>query len=233
MGLSSRLLAQSNGSVVISQIYGGGGNNGATWKYDFVELYNRSSSTVDISSWALQYSLTNNKPWRTVALNGTLQSGQYYLVQLASNDLTNGQDLPAYDSSRGINIGTGTGRLALTRSTIALSGEFPGGIGDEIEDFVGFGEASLSYEGSGNAVSPNLTESIYRLGNGTIDTGDNFDDFMLMAAAPRNTSSPFFVPTPEPVTIGSMALISLLVGSFASRRLGQRGTPARRSAAQP
>ncbi|MFO0935106.1 MAG: lamin tail domain-containing protein [Gemmataceae bacterium] len=232
MGLSSRLLAQSNGSIVISQIYASGGYNGATWKYDFVELFNRSASTVDISTWALQYSSTNNKPWRAVALNGRLQSGQYYLVQFGSFNPEQGQDLPAYDSNQGIDISASTCRFAVTSSMTTLSGEFSGGIGDEIEDFVSYGKMSQSYEGSGNAVSPNLTESIYRLGSGTIDTGDNFADFNLMAAAPRNTFSPFFVPTPEPGTVGSLVLISLVAGSFARRCLGQRGTPACRSTSQ-
>jgi hypothetical protein len=30
----------SGGSVVISQVYGGGGNSGATFKNDFIERYN-------------------------------------------------------------------------------------------------------------------------------------------------------------------------------------------------
>ena len=49
--LSSTLLAVAVGSapdvaalstdVVISQVYGGGGNNSATFTHDFVELFNR------------------------------------------------------------------------------------------------------------------------------------------------------------------------------------------------
>src|SRR5204863_6052271 len=33
--------------IVISQIYGGGGNSGATFKNDFVELYNPTASPVN------------------------------------------------------------------------------------------------------------------------------------------------------------------------------------------
>jgi hypothetical protein len=32
--------------IVISQVYGGGGNSGATLKNDFIELYNRGSDPV-------------------------------------------------------------------------------------------------------------------------------------------------------------------------------------------
>lgn len=42
-------------NIVISQVYGGGGNSGATLKNDFIELYNLGLSSVDISNWSVQY----------------------------------------------------------------------------------------------------------------------------------------------------------------------------------
>ena len=36
-------------SVVINEIYGGGGNSGATYKADFIELYNNSNLAIDLS----------------------------------------------------------------------------------------------------------------------------------------------------------------------------------------
>ena len=39
------------GHLVISQIYGGGGNTGATYQNDFVELYNPGTSPVDVTGW--------------------------------------------------------------------------------------------------------------------------------------------------------------------------------------
>ena len=41
--------------VVISQVYGGGGNSGATLTHDFIELYNRGEFAVDLSTWSVQY----------------------------------------------------------------------------------------------------------------------------------------------------------------------------------
>ncbi len=38
-------------TIVISQVYGGGGNSGATYKNDFIELFNRGTTTVDITGW--------------------------------------------------------------------------------------------------------------------------------------------------------------------------------------
>ena len=42
-------------SVVISQVYGGGGNSGATYRNDFVELFNRGAEPVSLAGWSIQY----------------------------------------------------------------------------------------------------------------------------------------------------------------------------------
>ena len=45
----------ASADVVVSQVYAGGGNSGASYTNDFVELFNRGSSAVDLSSWTIQY----------------------------------------------------------------------------------------------------------------------------------------------------------------------------------
>ena len=42
-------------SLVISQVYGGGGNSGATLTNDFIELYNSGTVPVDLAGWTVQY----------------------------------------------------------------------------------------------------------------------------------------------------------------------------------
>src|SRR5262245_35589089 len=42
-------------SVVISQVYGGGGNSGAPLTNDYVELFNLTSSPINLTGWSLQY----------------------------------------------------------------------------------------------------------------------------------------------------------------------------------
>jgi hypothetical protein len=39
--------------VVIAEVYGGGGNSGAPWRNDFIELYNRGAVMVSISVWSV------------------------------------------------------------------------------------------------------------------------------------------------------------------------------------
>ena len=42
-------------TIVISQVYGGGGNSGAPWTNDYIELFNRGTSPVDVTGWSVQY----------------------------------------------------------------------------------------------------------------------------------------------------------------------------------
>ena len=68
-------------SVVVSQVYGGGGNSGATLKNDFIELFNRGASAVDLTGWSVQYnSAAGTGAWQVTNLSGSLAPGQYYLV---------------------------------------------------------------------------------------------------------------------------------------------------------
>ena len=79
--------------LVVSQVYAGGGNSGATYANDFVELFNRGSSTVDLSGWSLQYATASGTSWQVTPLAGSLAPGHHYLVALASGGAT-GAALP-------------------------------------------------------------------------------------------------------------------------------------------
>src|ERR1041384_4848852 len=71
--------------IVISQVYGGGGNSGATYKNDFIELYNRGAAPASLTGWSVQYAATTGTSWQRTNLTAvTLQPGQYYLVQEAA-----------------------------------------------------------------------------------------------------------------------------------------------------
>src|SRR5205809_2631918 len=48
-------VANAAGNVVISQIYGGGGNSGAQYQNDYVEVFNRSNALADVGGWSVQY----------------------------------------------------------------------------------------------------------------------------------------------------------------------------------
>lgn len=41
--------------IVISEVYGGGGNTAATYTHDYVELYNRGASPASLAGNSIQY----------------------------------------------------------------------------------------------------------------------------------------------------------------------------------
>src|SRR4051812_35228252 len=96
-----------NPDVVISQVYGGGGNSQATYTNDFVELFNRSSNTVSLAGLSLQYASAtgtgNFAANGVVALSGSLLPGQHYLVQLAGGSTGVALPVPADQSSTALN----------------------------------------------------------------------------------------------------------------------------------
>src|SRR5262249_32561356 len=67
--------------IVISQIYGGGGNAGAAFKNDFIELFNRGASPVTVTGWTVQYAASTGTTWQATSLSGTIAPGKYYQVQ--------------------------------------------------------------------------------------------------------------------------------------------------------
>ena len=79
-GLTASIPASAQ--VVISQVYGGGGNSGATYNSDFVELYNGGSSTVTMSGWQVAYASASGTSWtnRTI-FSGSIAAHGYFLIQ--------------------------------------------------------------------------------------------------------------------------------------------------------
>ena len=114
-------------NVVISQVYGGGGNAGAQYANDFIELFNRGSAPVDISTWSLQYtSATGTGNFGSAAnlitpLTGTLDAGQHLLVEEASNAAV-GSPLPTPKTTDAtpINMSASGGKVAVVNSTTPL-----------------------------------------------------------------------------------------------------------------
>jgi hypothetical protein len=62
-------------SIVISQIYGGGGNSGATLKNDFIELFNPGGVAVSVNGWSVQYASAAGTTWQVTNLSGTIPPG--------------------------------------------------------------------------------------------------------------------------------------------------------------
>src|SRR5439155_6023702 len=115
--------------LVISQVYGGGGNSGATYKNDFIEIFNRSIVTVDLTGWSVQYaSATSTGTWSVTPVCPTgpclVSPGHYFLVQ--EDQGTGGTtNLPTPDARGTISMTSGAGKVALVSNAGALSGQCP------------------------------------------------------------------------------------------------------------
>jgi hypothetical protein len=183
---SFRSQAQSVNHLVISQVYGGGGNSGATYKNDFIELFNPTGSTIDLSGWSVQYTSSTGTSWAVTALTGSIAPGHYFLVQEAAG--TGGTvNLPSPDVTGTLALSGTAGKVALVNSSTALSGSCPA---TGIIDLVGFGAANCS-EGTGPTAALTNTTAAIRISNGCTDTNNNSSDFSTSSAPnPRNSSSP-------------------------------------------
>ena len=107
--------------VVISQVYGGGGNSGAVLQNDFVELFNRGTTPVSLAGRSIQYASAtgtgNFAANPVIALSGTLAPGQDHLVQLARRR-RNGVALPSPDATGTAQLAAAAGKVALVSSTV-------------------------------------------------------------------------------------------------------------------
>jgi Lamin Tail Domain len=187
--------------LVISQIFGGGGNAGSPYTNDYVELFNRGASAVNVSGWTVQYATAAGTSWQVTPLAGTIEPGAHQLVQLAGGAV--GAPLPAPDATGTANLSAASGKIALVRDTAALTcGASAGSCSplSQVEDLVGYGTAA-DYEGSAAAPGLSSTTAAIRAGEGCVDSDVNSADFSATAPAPRNSTAathPCSGPPPPP-----------------------------------
>ena len=212
----TRVKASANG-IVISQIYGGGGNAGSTFKNDFIEIFNADGATVNLSGWSVQYASAAGTTWQVTALSGSLAPGQYFLIQ-ESQGAGGTTNLPAPNATGNIAMSATAGKVALVSSTVALSGGCP--VGGAIVDFVGYGtgtSGATCFEGTAAAPTLTNTTADLRRNNGLQDTDSNTADFVTGAPNPRNTPVGTTNPSgagaanPGSVIQGGTTLLTVLV----------------------
>ena len=169
--------------VVISQVYGGGGNAGAPYTNDYIELFNAGTSTVDLSTWSVQYaSATGTSGWLVTNLAGTIAPGHYFLIQQAAGATPSGS-LPTPDVIGTIAMGGTAGKVVLVSDQVPQAGSCPSG--ETVKDFIGYGVTANCFEGPAPAPAPSNTTVDLRGDGGCIDTNNNSTDFSTGDPAPR------------------------------------------------
>jgi hypothetical protein len=196
---SAALLECTKGQVVLSQVYGGGGNTGATYRNDFIELFNRSGVACRMTGWTAQYQSGGVAAFSTTAatthtFTGTIPAHGYFL--LAESAGPGGVlNLPTADA-------TGTLALSGTAGKVLLMGGAPVGVCPATStvnfiDLVDYNSTATCAEGTKLGALSNTTGAV-RKGGGCTDTDVNLADFDVLAVngvatAPRN--SPITGPT--------------------------------------
>ncbi|MFT3775659.1 MAG: lamin tail domain-containing protein [Minicystis sp.] len=182
-----------DGSLVISQVYGGGGLSNATYKNDFIELHNRGTTTVNLTGMSLQYTAATGSAWASNKLNlsGSVPPGGYFLIQGASGGSV-GATLPAADQTWGQDLAQANGKIALVNSTTGMGASTcPDATAI---DYVGFGTANCAEGGTAvSALSSILSAQRRQSGCSDInvnrDATNGIDDFVTATPAPRNSAT--------------------------------------------
>ncbi len=161
--------------LVISQAYGGGGNSGAKYKNDFIEIYNPTDAEVDLSGWVVKYGSKKTQELaglgQDTALQGTIKAKSYYLIQMGAG-AGGTDDLPAPDLVGNVNM---SGK------------EFVVGLfhGADCVDLLGVGSAKI-FETQAAPLLSNTTAAVRKDSN--VDTDNNSADFTADAPNPRNSA---------------------------------------------
>lgn len=196
--------------LTISEVYGGGGNAGSTYKNDFLEIYNYGTTAVDVSTFSVYYAsatgaFSNAAAGNFTQLTGTIAAGSFYLIQEAvgAGGTTN---LPTPNATGTIALSATAGKIALGLTSTVPSG--PTGTG--VIDFVGFGATASQFEGTGPALGASNTLSINRM-NPATDTNQNASDYTTGSPSPGGA---YIAAVPEPATyayiMGGLGMLFLL-----------------------
>lgn len=209
--------AAPSGGLVVSEVYGGGGNSGSTYTNDFVEIANRGITAVDLGGYSVQYhprSATGT--WQETPLSGTVAPGATYLVQEAEGS-GGTTALPAADATGTIAMSATDGTVALVVGTAPLTCADQAGCDAATVDLVGFGGAAIA-DGSPVTGAGNTTSVARTAGP---DTDANSTDFTAGPPTPATADGPVDpTPTPTP-TPGTVRIHDIQGDGFVSPLDGQ------------
>lgn len=224
LALPAQAAVSIDATVLINEVYGGGGNNGAAFTRDFVELVNTGDTAVDLGSWSVQYASATGTSWQVTPLTGmSIQPGGKLLVGQATGSNTT---LPGFDADvEGRIPMSGTeGKVALVDSAEALSGGTNMAALDQVVDYLGWGSATDSAGSpapattNGTSVSRDADSSHTAINSADFTAGTPTPEGAASAVDPEPTPEPEPTPDPEP-TGPTTVTIAKIQGTGASTPL--------------
>jgi 5'-nucleotidase len=182
--------------LVISEVYGGGGNSGATYTHDFIELQNPTDAAISVDGMSVQYRSSTGTTAQVTELSGSVPANGHYLVQQAKGS-GGTTALPTPDAKGTIAMSGSNGQVYLVDGTQALTTAEVPGSGDvagstAFVDMVGFGSSAAVYE---TAATPSLSNTT-AAARTSPDADDNAGEFTVGAPGPQSSGGQ--EPEPEP-----------------------------------
>jgi predicted extracellular nuclease len=171
----------STSGLVISEVYGGGGNSGASYTNDFIELQNTTGAPIPLAGMSVQYRSGTGTTSAATALSGTVPANGKFLVAEAAG-ATPSAALPTPDATGTLAMSGTSGVVYLSSSATPVPATDP-----TVVDLVGYGTAT-AFEGSAPAPTLSNTTAATRAASGA-DTNDNKADFTSAAPKPENSST--------------------------------------------
>lgn len=204
-------VAAPSPDLVVAEVYGGGGNSGATLTQDFVEIGNAAGAPVEVSGLSVQYlpaSASASSAWQVTPLTGAVPAGGRYLVGEARG-AGGTVELPAPDATGTIAMSATGGTIALVAGTVAVTCKTAADCAADprIRDLVGYGTATVVREGSPTANTSNTTSAARRT---LTDTDDNAADLTVGPPSPEGTGGGVVEPPPP---VGTPARIRDVQGT--------------------
>jgi hypothetical protein len=190
--MTTTIFAQST-TVVISQVYGGGGSISGIYQSDFVELHNISATSQDISGYKIMYGSATGALGSsgtnvfTFPSNTIIPAGGYLLVATAPAQGLSPLPITA-DFTFTLGIGSANGKVAFGTAAMTNNTTYTAQPAGAVIDFVGYGTAGES-ESAALAPLTTITAAI-RKNNGCTETNNNSTDFEVATPNPRNSTSP-------------------------------------------
>lgn len=169
---------QRSTTLVISQVFGGGGNSGAQYTNDFIELHNVSDAPISLAGYSVQYfSATGTQAGPAQTLSGNIPAGGYFLIQESAGAAGAPLPTPDFTPTSPYSMSATAGRVDLALLGVLI-------------DRVGYGAPTTNvFEGAGPTPALANTTAAIRKGSGCTDTNNNNADFDVLAPAPRNAAS--------------------------------------------
>ena len=209
LALPSQAAVSPSAAVIIDEVYGGGGNSGATLKNDFVTLHNTTDQPVTVDGWTLRYAAASSgftPGSQSAPLTGEIPAKGSYLVQLAPG-AGGTLDLPTPDAQADIPAGAANGTFALVSSTDPLDCAPTACATDPaVVDLVGYGTAATF---AGSAPAPVLSATTSASRTDFANTADNAADFVAGAPTPVNSKGDGPPVPPPPEDAGDLTIAQI------------------------